>query len=159
PKETPMTRLARNRTARPRRYAYRPRLDALEERRLLSTFQVTNTNDSGPGSLRQAILDAHADTGPTANIVFAMPAGDAGHFYYRHDGVPGQVSLTSVGVTAAPTDGSIADIDPDYAHSWWSIRPTSALPALTHPTVIDGYSQAGSSRNTRAVGDDAVLKL
>jgi hypothetical protein len=33
----------------------RPRLEALEERRLLAT--VTNLNDSGGGSLRQAILD------------------------------------------------------------------------------------------------------
>ena len=49
-----MTRLTRNRTARPRRHALRPRLDALEERTLLSNFQVTNTGDSGPGSLRQA---------------------------------------------------------------------------------------------------------
>ena len=33
-----------------------PRPDALEGRTLLST--VTNTNDSGPGSLRQAITNA-----------------------------------------------------------------------------------------------------
>ena len=29
-----------------------------------ATFTVTNTNDSGPGSLRQAILDANANSGP-----------------------------------------------------------------------------------------------
>jgi uncharacterized repeat protein (TIGR01451 family) len=34
---------------------------------------VTNTNDSGPGSLRQAITDANACSGP-CNIVFNIPA-------------------------------------------------------------------------------------
>jgi hypothetical protein len=37
-------------------------------------FTVINTNDSGAGSLRQAILDANAAMGPD-NIVFAIPSG------------------------------------------------------------------------------------
>jgi hypothetical protein len=37
-----------------------------------ATFTVTNTNDSGPGSLRQAILDANANPGPDT-IAFAIP--------------------------------------------------------------------------------------
>ena len=36
------------------------------------TFTVTNTNDSGPGSLRQAILDANANAGADM-IVFNIP--------------------------------------------------------------------------------------
>ena len=36
-------------------------------------FIVTNTQDSGPGSLRQAILDANAHAGPD-DIEFAIPA-------------------------------------------------------------------------------------
>jgi hypothetical protein len=36
------------------------------------TFVVTNTNDSGTGSLRQAILDGNATTGPN-EILFNMP--------------------------------------------------------------------------------------
>jgi titin len=43
----------------------------LEERWLPSTFTVLNVNDSGPGSLRQAILDADTGTGNT--IAFAIP--------------------------------------------------------------------------------------
>jgi CSLREA domain-containing protein len=35
----------------------------MEERTLLSGFTVSNTDDSGPGSLRQAILDANAQSG------------------------------------------------------------------------------------------------
>ncbi|HEY8131519.1 MAG TPA: hypothetical protein VII12_06470 [Thermoanaerobaculia bacterium] len=37
------------------------------------TFFVNNTNDSGTGSLRKAILDANANQGFTDKIVFAIP--------------------------------------------------------------------------------------
>ena len=40
------------------RHRTRPGLEAVESRTLLSTLIVTNTNDSGAGSLRQAITDA-----------------------------------------------------------------------------------------------------
>jgi hypothetical protein len=40
---------------------------------LLSTFSVTNTADSGAGSLREAILDSNAATAATNTIKFAIP--------------------------------------------------------------------------------------
>jgi hypothetical protein len=46
------------RAPRARRKRFAPALDALEARTLLSALVVTSTNDSGPGSLRQAIADA-----------------------------------------------------------------------------------------------------
>src|SRR5258708_1818083 len=42
---------------------FTPRLEALEDRALPSTFTVLNVADSGAGSLRQAILDANANAG------------------------------------------------------------------------------------------------
>jgi hypothetical protein len=42
----------------------------MEDRTLLSTFLVSNTADSGPGSLRQAILDSDAATSATNTIDF-----------------------------------------------------------------------------------------
>ena len=45
----------------------------MEDRTLLSTFLVSNTDDSGPGSLRQAILDSNAATGATNTIDFDIP--------------------------------------------------------------------------------------
>src|SRR5262245_60562900 len=39
--------------------SYRPALEALEQRQLLTTYPVTITADSGAGSLRQAIMDAN----------------------------------------------------------------------------------------------------
>jgi uncharacterized repeat protein (TIGR01451 family) len=44
----------------------------MEERVLLSNFPVTNTNDSGAGSLRQAIMDADA-AGDGGVITFQIP--------------------------------------------------------------------------------------
>ena len=48
----------------PRQRPFVPRLEPLEDRSLPSTFTVTNMNDSGPGSLRAAVLAADAHPGP-----------------------------------------------------------------------------------------------
>ena len=42
-----------------------------------------------------------------------------------------------------------------------TISPTSALPTITGPVIINGYSQAGASANTNAfpLGSNAVLKI
>ncbi len=82
-----------------------------------STFTVTNTNDLGPGSLRQAILDANANPGADT-IAF---------------------NIAAAGVQ--------------------TISPATALPTITDPVVIDGYTQPGSSVNTLPDGDNAVLLI
>jgi Right handed beta helix region len=71
---------AQNRTAAPQvtglsvgseiTLARRPSTSA----RILATFSVTNTNDSGAGSLRQAILDANGSAGADS-ITFAIGTG------------------------------------------------------------------------------------
>ena len=82
------------------------------------TFVVTNTNDAGAGSLRQAITNANASTGTTDTITF---------------------NIAGAGVK--------------------TIAPTSALPNITDPIVLDGYTQPGASVNTQAVGNNAVLLI
>lgn len=75
------------------------------------TFTVTNTNDSGAGSLRQAILDANA-----------FPNGsqpDEIHFAIDAQTDPGCDSGTGV----------------------CTIAPLSELPEITEATVIDGETQ------------------
>src|ERR1043166_9423124 len=84
-----------------------------------ATLTVTTTADSGPGTLRQAILDANADASPgVVSIAFNIPGA---------------------GVQ--------------------TITPLSALPTITRPVTIDGYTQPGASPNTLAQGDNAVLLI
>jgi len=82
-----------------------------------ATFTVTNTNDSGAGSLRQAILNANAAPGADT-VRFAIPGG---------------------GVK--------------------TVSPTSELPAVTDAVVIDGYTQPGSSPNTKDIGSSDAVPL
>ncbi len=84
---------------------------------LAATFTVVNTNDSGAGSLRQAILDANASSG-LDTIAFDI-AGAGVH----------------------------------------TIAPTSGLPTITDPVVIDGYTQPGASPNTDAAGFNGTILI
>ena len=40
-----------------------------------------------------------------------------------------------------------------------TVAPESALPTITGPVTINGYSQPGAQPNQKAVGSDAVLKI
>ena len=82
-----------------------------------ATFTVTNTGDSGAGSLRQAILDANANPG-LDTIEFDIPGA---------------------GVQ--------------------TISPATALPEISDPVIIDGYSQPGASPNTDPNGFDGTLLI
>ncbi|MHA2427404.1 MAG: DUF4347 domain-containing protein, partial [Candidatus Hermodarchaeia archaeon] len=124
----------------------------------IDIFTVTNTKDNGRGSLRQAILDANENPGLDI-IEFDIPSDDDGHFYYRDDGVEGQVSLENIESTISPVDSWNDDIDLDYPYSWWSIRPSYSLPTITDPVIIDGYTQEGSSENSLMKGNNAILRI
>jgi hypothetical protein len=77
-----------NRSARRSQRRFLPRLEAMEDRSLPSTFTVLNLADSGEGSLRQAVLDANA-----------LPGADTIAFA---DGLQGTISLTPAS-SASPT--------------------------------------------------------
>src|SRR5262245_22323438 len=62
------------RQGRGRRPPVRPRLEALEGRWAPAALTVTTAADSGPGSLRQALLDANASPG-FDTIHFAIGSG------------------------------------------------------------------------------------
>ena len=92
-------------------------LAILAEGAAVDPFLVTNTNDSGPGSLRQAILNANATAG-NDTITFNIP-GDGPH----------------------------------------TIAPLTALPTITDPIVIDGYTQPGANPNELEAGTSATLMI
>jgi hypothetical protein len=56
---------------------FRPRLEVLEGRLAPATFSVSTAADSGPGSLRQAILDSNGTAGP--NLIRFDFTGDGVH--------------------------------------------------------------------------------
>ena len=92
--------------------------EALEPRRLLSTYVVNNTGDSGAGTLRAAIMAANSDPNPgTDNIQFSIPASTSPN-----------LNIPVPGFNPGTQD--------------WTITLLSPLPPITHSVIIDGYSQA-----------------
>src|SRR4051812_36525628 len=58
-----------------RRKPFPLHVEAIERRLPPATFVVTSTGDSGPGTLRQAILDANAAAAPNDTIDFTIGPG------------------------------------------------------------------------------------
>jgi hypothetical protein len=110
----------------------RPSIEALEERSLLATITVTGTGDTIAKDGVVTIREAI-----TAANTNADPSGDT------RPGDPG-------------SDTIAFNIPGTGVHT---IHLTSALPTITDPILIDGYSQPGSRANTLADGDDAVLLI
>jgi len=108
-------------------------LEPLEGRALLASITVTGTGDTiavdGLVTLREAITAANTNAASGD-----AAAGDAGLDMIRFNiaGVPGTVH---------------------------TIQPTSGLPTITEPLIIDGYTQLGASPNTAATGSNAFLAI
>ena len=75
-------------------------IESLEDRRVLATFMVTNLDDAGTGSLREAIADANTQAGAD-EIVFQ--AGLAGAIHLAS----GELSIGDELSIIGPDDGSI----------------------------------------------------
>gem|GEM_PF-6354199 len=83
-------------------------------------FVVTSTDNSGPGTLRQAILDANNHQGPD-KIVFNIPTDDQGFLTSELSGQPGAAFF---------------------------IRLVEPLPKITDVVIIDGKTQTEFTGNT-----------
>ena len=99
-----------------------------------ATITVTGTGDTiavdGAVTLREAITSINNGANVNADVVAAGVYGTNDQIVFN---IPG---------TGVQT-----------------IAPASNLPNITQPVTIDGYTQPGSSPNTLAVGDNAVLKI
>jgi hypothetical protein len=73
------------RTSKPagRRATFRPRLEALEGRDVPSTLTVTNTLDSGTGSLRAEIAAAHQHPGQRRRLAAGRDRRRPGRRHHR----------------------------------------------------------------------------
>ncbi len=115
----------RRATDRARRIGFRPQLDGLERRVLLAsgfttTYVVTSTSDTpvaptpdvpNPLTLRQAITEADADSGPVTISFDLVPKN-----------IPGVVNF-------------------DLTNQVWTIDVNTPLPPITGQVSIDGYTQ------------------
>jgi parallel beta-helix repeat protein len=97
--------------------ANRPRLlvELLEDRLMLSTFVVTNTNDSGAGSLRQAIVDSNLATGGGNTIDFEIP-GEGTQTISLASPLPMITSSVLIDGGLQPGNASVPRIEINGAH-------------------------------------------
>ena len=104
---------------------------------ILATYTVTNTNNSGAGSLRQAILDANATVGVADTINFSI-AGTGVH----------TISITS---TLTITDAVIIDATTDDSFAANSNRPAIILDG-NNSFVGDGFVLTSTADGTTIRG-------
>jgi hypothetical protein len=123
--------VTRSKTARPRLG-----LETLEAREVPAVITVTTTADNtavdGKVSLREAITSM--DNGASLNADVAA----------------------NVSGTYGPQDEIHFNIAGSGVHT---IKPGSALPAISDGVTIDGYTQPGAAVNNLALGDDANLRI
>ncbi len=109
----------------------------------------TTTNDplsTDKCTLEGAITAANSNTAYATHERTLCPAGDPSSI--ARDTIAFNIPLTDPGCNA--TSG-VCTISPRTG--------VEGLPAITETVTIDGYTQPGAKANTRAVGNDAVLKI
>jgi hypothetical protein len=131
---------------------------------LLVNSGVTATDSSGLSLATAKASQISGTLGFNDTINFKIPVNDPGHVCYSNDGVSGQLTMANVTQTNLPYDNifSSPDRDPDYYASWWTIRPQTALPAITKPVIIDGFTQgAGTSlaANPGQAGNPPLMRI
>lgn len=110
------------------------RLEPLEGRLTPATITVTSVSDAitvnGAVTLREAIASINAGSNINADVT-------ASGAYGSNDKISFAISGTGV----------------------HTIKPTAALPAITHAVTISGYTQSGFTFNNSDVGDNAAMKI
>jgi parallel beta-helix repeat protein len=102
---------------------------------------VVNTNDSGQGSLRQAITNANTLGGDSSLAQSGRTAGIEHVLFMLSNGTTG--SGGSLNLAA----GGLRSSNNYFSGGVATIAPTSTLPALTTPMVLDAQAQPGWTLN------------
>src|SRR5215218_4144496 len=148
------TSLARG-CARPRT-SVRSFVEGLERRLLFATIPVTNANDQGPGSLRQAILDANV-TNVADTIVF-----DAAFFATARtiNLVSALPQITAVGgaLTIIGPGASLLTVRRNVGASFGIFNSTTPTLSLSGMTVSNG-NLFGNGGGLAALGVQPAVTL
>ncbi len=123
----------------------RPAVETLEGRQLLSTFTVTNNNDHGPGSFRQAILSSNATSGSAANTINFQISGGGVQTIALQSALPAVTHAVTIDGTTQPGIGTA----PRIVLNGTNAGTGSAGLSLRAPHIsvkdiaIDGYGEYG----------------
>ncbi|MEO8115475.1 MAG: hypothetical protein ABI655_13900, partial [Phenylobacterium sp.] len=99
----------------------------------MTTYTVSNTNDAGDGSLRQAILDANQNGGAD-NIAFSLSSGAVITLASDLPQITDDVTINSGRVAGITVDGA------DLYRVFWAASGNIAINDLT---VANGLAQGG----------------
>jgi hypothetical protein len=117
-------------------------LEGLEDRRLLTTYTVINTADTGPGSLRDAVAQANANVGAD-DIVFSSLFNTPQTITLTS----GQLSLTDASTTTITGPGaSLLTVSGNNASGVFSVG-TGDFASLSGLTVTGGSAVTGGGVN------------
>ncbi len=117
--------------------------EQLEDRALLATFTVTNVQDAGAGSLRQAVADANAANGAD-DIVFNVPLPGAGIVLGSQLVIDDDVTID--GTNLAPAGGTML-IDGNNATRIFHLDSSAGGVDVTirNLNMVDGRADAGAT--------------
>jgi hypothetical protein len=137
------------RPPRCRALTFQPRLEALEDRLTPSNFTVTNTNDTGPGSLRFAVDAANLTPAVQDAITFALPAGQTTIGLVgndtNHPFMFGPTALVITGpliIEGDPAQPGVT-IDGLGLHRVFAVSSTGNL-VIRNLTITGGVAQGGA---------------
>ncbi len=103
-----------------------------------TTFTVRSTGDKSDRDPGDGVCETRGDTAKSRRCTLRAAIQEA---------------------NATPAEDRIRFAITTGANPWKTIRPTSALPAITQPLVIDGTTQSGATTNASATGTDARMRI